>query len=179
MLNAKRKLSLLFEWFRTEKPNVYLGSLAVVNDSKLSKIESFFSITGCSLQDHMRKKLEEIFCLRSVSSNAEPRKSDVGLDVVIVTLHGGDAFTVNFGTAGIPMFWRPKIKLVSRLYNVNQNKTIKTFSVSKSVAWREFFAKQFSLRGLFRWGPLYNNEDMEILLYQACLELIDKMRRAI
>jgi hypothetical protein len=172
-------LNLLFDWFCTEKPNVYLGSLAVVNDSNLSKIESFFSITGSSLQDHMRKKLEEIFCLHSVSSIAEPRKSDVGLDVIIVTLHGGDVFTVNFGTAGIPMFWRPKIKLVSRLFNVNQNKTIKTFSVSKSVTWREFIAEQFSLRGLFLWRPLYHDEDMEVLLYQACLELLDKMRKAI
>ena len=170
---------MLFDWFSSEKPNIYLGSLAVVNESNLSKIESFFSIADNSLQDHMRKKLEEIFCLHSVSSIAEPRKSDIGLDVVIVTLHGGDAFTVNFGTSGIPVFWRPKIKLVSRLYNVNQNKTIKTFSVSKSVTWREFIAKQFSIRGFFRWGPLYNNEDMETLLYQACLELIDKMRKAI
>ena len=127
----------------------------------------------------MRKKLEEVFCLHSISSIAEPKKSDVGLDVVIVTLHGGDAFTVNFGTAGIPIFWRPKIKLVSRLYNIKQNKTIKTFSVSKSVTWREFIANLFSLRGLFRWGPLYHNEDMELLLYQACLELLDKMRKAI
>ena len=170
---------MLFDWFSSEKPNVYLGSLAVVNDSNLSKIESFFSITGNALQDHMRKKLEEIFCLHSISTIDEPKKSDVGLDVVIVTLHGGDALTVNFGTAGIPLFWRPKIKLVSRLYNIKQNKTFKTFSVSKSVTWREFIAKQFSVRGLFRWGPLYHNEDMEVLLCQACLELIVKMRKAI
>ncbi|BCO23253.1 hypothetical protein KUC14_21220 [Alteromonas sp. KC14] len=52
---------MLFDWFNSEKPNVYLGSLAVVNDSNISKIESFFSISGNSLQDHMRKKLEEIF----------------------------------------------------------------------------------------------------------------------
>lgn len=170
---------MLFDWFNSEKPNVYLGSLAVVNDSNISKIESFFSITGNSLQDHMCEKLEEIFCLHSISTIKEPKKSDIGLDVVIVTLHGGEAFTVNLGTSGIPIFWRPKIKLVSRLYNINHGKTVKTFSVSKSVTWREFIAKQFSLRGLFRWGPLYHNEDMEILLYQACLELIDKMRKAI
>ena len=43
----------------------------------------------------MRKKLEEIFCLHSISNINEPKKSDIGLDVVIVTLHGGEAFTVN------------------------------------------------------------------------------------
>ncbi|WP_342804437.1 hypothetical protein [Alteromonas sp. M12] len=170
---------MLFDWFSSAKPNVYLGSIAVVNDSNLSKIESFFSITGNSLQDHIHQKLEEIFCLERISSIQEPKKSDVGLDVVIVSLHGGDAFSINFGTVGLPIFWRPKIKLVSRLYNLKQNKTIKTFSVSKSVTWGEFIAKQFSLKGLFRWGPLYHKEDMEILLYQACFELIDRMRKAI
>jgi len=109
----------------------------------------------------------------------EPKKSDIGLDVVIVTLHGGDAFTVDFDTAIIPLFWRPKVKLVSRLYNIEHNKTIKTFSVSKSITWREFIAKQFSLRGFFRWGPLYHTKDMEILLYKACYELLNKMRKAI
>lgn len=170
---------MLFNWFESEKPNVYLGSLAIANDSKRSKIETFFSITGNTLHDHMREKLEEVFCLHSISSIAQPKESDIGLDVVIVTLHGGDAFAANIGMAGIPLFWRPKIKLVSRLYNIQHNKTLKTFSVTSSVTWREFVAKQFTLRGLFRWGPLYSNEDMEALLYQACLELLDKMRKAI
>ena len=102
---------------------------------------------------------------------------------IITLYHAGQKLITKdqqaLGTSGIPIFWRPKIKLVSRLYNINHRKTVKTFSVSKSVTWREFIAKQFSLRGLFRWGPLYHNEDMEILLYQACLELIDKMRKAI
>jgi hypothetical protein len=47
------------------------------------------------------------------------------------------------------------------------------------VTWREFFIKQFSFRGLFRWGEVYGNEDMEVLLYEASLELIEKMRKAI
>lgn len=170
---------MLVDWFKTKKPNVYLGSLAVVNGSNLYKLVSFFSIVGRSLQEYMLKKIEDIFSLHSVSSIAEPRKSDVGLDVVIVTLHGGDAFVVNVEAIDIPMFWRPKINLVSRLYNVNQHKTIKTFCVSKSVTWRKLIARQFSLRGLSLWEPLYNNEDMEVLLYQACFELIDKMRKAI
>ncbi|TMO82003.1 hypothetical protein CWC16_02420 [Pseudoalteromonas sp. S3776] len=170
---------MLFDWFSAEKPNVYLGSLAVVNNSHFSKIESFFYITGDSLEDHMYQKLEEVFCLHSISSIKEPKKSDIGLDVVIVTLHGGDAFTVDFDTAIIPLFWRPKVKLVSRLYNIEHNKTIKTFSVSKSITWREFIAKKFSLRGFFRWGPLYHTKDMEILLYKACYELLNKMRKAI
>ena len=94
---------MLFDWFSSEKPNVYLGSLAVANSSHFSKVESFFYITGDSLQDHMHKKLEDIFCLHSISSIKEPKKSDIGLDVVIVTLHGGDAFTIDFDTAIIPV----------------------------------------------------------------------------
>ncbi|MEP7706366.1 hypothetical protein [Paraglaciecola sp. 25GB23A] len=170
---------MLFDRFKSEKPNVYLGSLAVVSEDNFTKIENFFSFTGNSLQDHMRTKLEEAFCLHSVSSVKEIKPSDVGLDIVIVTLHGGDAFSIDWGVGGLPVFWRPKIKLVSRLYNLKSKKIIKTFKVSKSVIWREFFIKQFSFRGIFCWGPLYSNQDMEILLYQASLELIDKMRKAI
>lgn len=170
---------MLFDWFKSEKPNVYLGSLAVVSEDSLTKIENFFSFTGESLQDHMRDKLEEIFCLQSVSSISEPKPSDVGLDVVIVTLHGGDAFTISWGTGELPLFWRPKIKLVSRLYNVQSNKTFKTFKVTQSVTWRDFLAKKFSFRGFFRLGALYSNKDMELLLYQASIKLVDKMRKVV
>ncbi|TOL32739.1 hypothetical protein CGH99_24170, partial [Vibrio parahaemolyticus] len=105
---------MLLDWFKSDKPNVYLGSLAVVSEDNFSKIESFFSFSDSSLQDHMRRKLEEIFCLTSIPSIQETKPSDIGLDVVIVTLHGGDAFAIEWGPSGIPIFWRPRIKLVSR-----------------------------------------------------------------
>ncbi|GAC16204.1 hypothetical protein [Aliiglaciecola lipolytica] len=143
----------------------------------MSKVESLLSITGNSLQDHTCEKLEEIFCFHSISCITDPKKSDVGLDVV--TVHGDDALAVNVGATSIPIFWRPKIKLVSRLYNIKHNKTIKTFSVSKYVTWCEFAIKLFSLRGMFRWGPLYNNKHMDTLLYHVCIDLIDKMRKSI
>ncbi|MER2494895.1 hypothetical protein ABS858_02205 [Vibrio neptunius] len=170
---------MLFDWFKSDKPNVYLGSLAVVSEDNLSKIESFFSFSGSSLQDHMRCKLEDIFCLTSITSIQETKPSDIGLDVVIVTLHGGDAFAIGWGTGSIPIFWRPKIKLVSRLYHLKSGKTIKTFKVSQSTTWREFASKLFSIRGLFRFGSLYNNQDMEVLLYQASLKLLDEMRKSV
>jgi hypothetical protein len=172
-------LKLRFDLFKTEKPNVYLGSLAVVSAGKLANLENIFSLQGNSLHAHMRDKLEEIFCLHNVSSIKEIKSSDVGLDIVIVTLRGGDAFTVDWGNGGLPLFWRPKITLVSRLYNLHTQKTLKIFNVSQSVTWKAFFIKQFSFRGLFRWGSLYDKEDMEILLFIACLILIDKMRKAI
>lgn len=107
---------MLFNWFKSsEKPNIYLGSLAVASEGKLSQIEKLFSITNNSLQDHMRHKLQEVFCLDSVANIKDPKRSDIGLDVVIVTLHGGNLFAAHWDTGAIPIFWRPKIKLVSRL----------------------------------------------------------------
>ncbi|NRF16391.1 hypothetical protein [Vibrio coralliilyticus] len=170
---------MLLDWFKSDKPNVYLGSLAVVSEDHFSKIESFFSFSDSALQDHMRRKLEEVFCLSSKPSIQETKPTDIGLDVVIVTLHGGDAFAIEWGPSGIPVFWRPKIKLVSRLYHLKSGKTIKTFKVSQSITWIEFTSKLFSLRGLFRFGSLYNNQDMELLLYQASLKLLDKMRKSV
>ena len=170
---------MLFDWFKSEKPNVYLGSLAVVSESKLTSVENLFTFNNDYLHDHMREKLEEIFTLNSIPTIENQKKSDIGLDVVIVTLRGGEAFAVDWGTGGLPLFWRPKIKLVSRLYNLQSKRTIRTFKVSQSVTWKEFFLKLFSFKGIFRFGSLYNHKDMELLLYQACLELIDKMRKVV
>ncbi|MEP2651542.1 MAG: hypothetical protein ABJH06_06040 [Paraglaciecola sp.] len=103
----------------------------------------------------------------------------MGLDVIIVAVHGGEAFTIGWEAGVAPLFWRPKIKLVSRIYNLKTKKTIKTFKTSQSVTWREFFAKVFSFRRLFGWGALYDNQDMERLLYQGCLELVDKMHKGL
>ncbi|EHR1165327.1 hypothetical protein L3I74_004528 [Vibrio parahaemolyticus] len=158
---------MLLNWFKSDKPNVYLGSLAVVSEDNISKVESFFFFRNGLLEDYMRRKLEEIFCLTSIQSIQETKPSDIAMDVVIVTLHGGEASFINLETGGIPIFLRPKIKLVSRLYNLKSGKTIKTFKVYQSVTWLEFISS-------FR---LNKNQDMELLLYQASLKLLDKMRK--
>jgi hypothetical protein len=166
----------MFSTFLKNEPrNLYIGTLAVAPDDNLASLESFFGFSD--LDDSIRDQLSQIFAFQKFSEVTELSTSDLILDVIVVGNRGGDMFTLNFDGFGLPMFWRPKIKLVSRIYNAKSNKTLKVFKVSESVTWREYFGRILSFRGIFRFGPLFSGKDMESILGRASINLLGQVKK--
>ncbi|WP_305374801.1 hypothetical protein [Photobacterium leiognathi] len=163
-------------WLKKEKPNIYLGNLAVTSEDYLAKIENVWRIGEPLLEDHLRAKLKDIFCLDPIPLHRDIQSSDLGLDVVIVTVRGGEMGSLGIDSVLIPVIWRPRIKLVSRLYNLKTDQTMKSFQVSHSVTWQTYMGQLFSFKSLCRSSSIYDLEQMEDLLCQACLILLNKMR---
>ncbi|WP_152547992.1 hypothetical protein [Photobacterium galatheae] len=165
--------------FQKEKSAIYLGSLAVAPNGKINQLEQWFRMADHQLEDEMKAKLEEIFCLQPAASVAHFQKNDLILDVVIVNLRNGHYGDIRTSDIYLPVFIRPKIKLVSRLSYAGTQQTKETFEVSQTVPWSVYFKKVFSFRGLFGFGSLFSEHEMEILLMQGCLTLLDKMRKRV
>ncbi len=87
--------------------------------------------------------------------------------------------SVDLGDIGFPLFWRPKIEIRSRLYNLKTDKTKMTFSITEKMGWEKYFGRVFSVRGVLRFRPMFDRHDMEHLLYQGCLKLLVKMQNKI
>ncbi|GAB6261770.1 hypothetical protein L4174_007115 [Photobacterium sp. CCB-ST2H9] len=166
--------------FQKEKPAVYLGTLAVAPNGNINKFERWLNVTDYQMEDEMQVKLEEIFCLQRATSDTQFQKNDLILDVVIVKLQNGNFIDIWSGEGlFFSVFYRPKIKLVSRLCYARSKQTKETFEVSQTVPWSAFVKKFFTFRGFFGIRPLFSDREMEVLLMQGCLALLDKMRKRI
>ena len=115
------------------------------------------------------------FC--HVSTAVNIGKKDVALEVALLNIQGGEFNGLDFGIAAIPIFWRPKVSLKARLYRIESGKTVSTCSVTEKVSWKHYLLRVLSLRGIFGYKPLFDQEDMNRLLHKACSRLINHMSK--
>ncbi|MDO6705512.1 hypothetical protein [Photobacterium sp. 1_MG-2023] len=148
-------------------------------NSKLNRFENWQNWGDDTLDDHLRTLMASIFSLAEASSVSEFEKDDLILDVFMVDLRRGDFGLLRADGGLYPMGYRPKIQLISRIHHARTGSTRNTFRVSQSVRWSEFVRKSISFKGLLGIGTLYGQEEMEKLLMQACLQLLDQMRKTV
>ncbi len=165
--------------FKREKPRVFLGNLAVVPRTSLTKVDEWGMFSSEDLDAALRKSLIEIFSLPPASEISDPRASDLVVDVVIPKYQSGDAWNIELGDIGFPIMWRPKVEVRSRLYELGSNKTASVFSAVQKMKWRYFLPRLLTWRAFFRFKPIFEKSEMEYLLYQACIKLLNKMNKAI
>jgi hypothetical protein len=128
-------------------------------------------------EDGIRDAIEDIFKLPHITSESDVRKTDLGLQVVVLKYQGGEFDFVNINSFVIPFFWRPKIEIRSRLYYLKSQKTFSEFKIVEKVSLSNYLKRLISINGLIlRYKPLYNKEDMVHLLLIGSITLINKMR---
>ena len=166
--------------FKKEKPRVYLSTLAVAPRTDIKKhMDEWAPFKHEDLDTGLRQSLKEIFSLPAAQEVKEPKESDLGLDVVIPKFQSGDAWDLTLGDFGVPLLWRPKVTVSSRLFNLKSNKTTATFSVTQKLSWRQYLRRLFTWRAMLRFRPMFDKEDMDYLLYEACHKLLLKMKKAV
>jgi hypothetical protein len=166
--------------FKKEKPRLWLGTVAVAPRNDLGRHLDEWSIFGRSdLDSSIRKTLENIFDLPSATNAEKPDSNDYALDIVVPKFQSGDAWGVSLGDIGFPLVWRPKLEIGSRLINLETGKTVYTATVKVKLTWRKYFARLFTLRGIIRFKPLFDSNDINQLLHEACIKLLHKLRKAV
>ena len=165
--------------FKREKPRVYLGNMAIMPRSSLKKIDEWGIKGNESLEGPLYSSLQEIFSLPSLDTLENPKESDLALDVFISDYQAGEVLDFNLGEIGFPIFWRPKVEVKSRLY-VIKTKEIKTvITINEKLKWSNFISRLFTWRAMLRLRPIFDKDDMEVLLYKACEKHLIKLRKSI
>lgn len=168
------------KFFRKEKPRVFLGTLAVVPRSDFKRqIENWTFYGSADLDRELYNKLANIFELPPAAEVGTPLKSDLVADLIISEYQIGDALTASVGEISFPLFWRPKIEIKARLSRMDTMRTVATFSVTEKCRWRDFLSRILSFRYIFRWRPLFDADDMDVLLNNACVKILKKMIAAV
>ncbi len=171
---------MLSRFFKKEVPKLYLGTIAVAPRSDLKRHLDEWGVWGREdLDTSMLESLQELFELPLASEVKDPKEIDLVLDVIIPKFQSGDMWDVSLGEIGFPIAWRPKIEIGARLYRLQTKKTVYTATVLVKMSWREYFARLFTLRALFRFRPMFDSSDMRRLLYIACNKLIIKLHKAV
>lgn len=166
-------------FLKREKPRVFLGTLAVVPRKDLKRyLDQWGLFRNEEMDAPLRATLQEIFSLPLASEVPVPLPTDLGLDVLIPTFQSGDFWDVSLGDIGFPVFWRPRVTVVCRLYYLKSKKVKRTYSVTQKMPWGEFFGRQFTLRAVFRFRSAYGADDLNRLLYLACHSMLGKLRKA-
>jgi hypothetical protein len=165
--------------FKKTDARIYLGDLNVASNGEIDKIEKWAGFKSQNIEGVLAARLKDIFSFAAFNKDLELQLNDLVLDVVIVNSNSGDLDVLNLTDWAVPLFFRPKIKMQSRLYNAKTGKTKYTFKVTQSVAWRDYFFRAISIRNLFGFGAMYNAKDMEALLMLASLTLLEKIKKAV
>jgi len=163
------------KFLKKEKPRVFLGTLSVVPRTDFKKIDEWGIFHREDIDTEFRHSLKEIFSLPPASDVNVPLKSDLVLDVVISQFQSGGAWNIDI----VPVFWRPKILIKSRLYSLKTKKTKSVFSVTEKLKWNIFFNRIFSWRGILHFRPVFDKKDMNFLLYKACHKLLLEMKKSL
>ncbi len=166
----------LTDFFRGERPRIYLGTISVAPRSKTRVF-----LDGLTWRDsekvpyELRDALIELFALPSVNTRDKPRKSDLVLDILVPDYRlGGDVFvTTDWGV--LSFFWRPKVTVAARLVQIETDKIRRTFKATQALSWREF-ALRFFLQP-FQSSPL--DGDVKILLYKASTKILLEIKKTL
>ncbi|MFZ2451744.1 MAG: hypothetical protein WAW36_14605 [Methylovulum miyakonense] len=167
------------------KPRVFLGALLVVPKTHMRKhLEQWGLVRKVELDGSLRASLQEIFSLPPACEVTNPKPDDLGLEVIVTSYQSGDFLDIELGEIGFPVFWRPKVTVVCRLYFLKSLETKCTFSITQKMAWNKFVARvfswgTFSRRVVFRLDPIFDAEDMNHLLYLACHTMLKKIRNSV
>ena len=166
-------------FFKREKPRVYLGVMAVMPRSSLKKIDEWGLKGYEALEGPLYYSLQEIFSLPSIDSIQDPRESDLALEVFISNYQAGEVLDFNLGEIGLPIFWRPKVEVKSRLYVIKTKEVKSVITINEKLKWRDFISRMFTWRAILRLQPVFDKNDMQMLLYKACEKHLIKLRKEI
>ena len=171
----------MFGFFKKkEKPRVFLGALAVAPRKDLKRwLEDGVLFGGGDMDASMRTFLTEVFPLPAAESVAEPRDNDFAIDVVVLHFQSGSTMLIDASRAVIPVFWRPRVEVRSRVYRLSTGETVKTFAATQKMPWPEFAWRSVKPEVLVDIVTPFGASDLQILLYKACLKLLAKMDKAV
>lgn len=169
-------MAVLGSIFKRKKSRLFRGTLTVL---PRKDIKRHFDQAGIlqyeNLEASLQNNLQEIFRLPPATDVLNPTSTDLGLDVLVKHFQLGDYWDLSLGPIGIPIFWRPKITVVGRLYYLESNETKREVSVTKTMPWAYFVGRMLTWRSIFRFRPMFDAEDMNRLLCIACRALLVKL----
>lgn len=160
---------------KREPKRLFLGALSVATGRNLERMPGD---TSPALDQALLGDLAEWLSFPTAASVETAQATDMAFDVVLQGHRFGSATDLSLGTVGLPMYWRPKIRLAVRLYHLQSNKTKTTFHVTQKMPWSVYLRRVLSWPVLVGLEQPGRRSDLKALLHQARDKLTTRLRDA-
>lgn len=160
-----------------EPSRVFVGKLGIASGGVVRRLESLSVAVPVALDNALLAELAELLPLPRAETVDAPLATDLAFDV---DLHSrtGSATDVSLGTAGLPLYWRPSVRLAARLYHLRSMQPEATFYVTERMPWSRYLGRVLSWRVLAGLEPPARRSDLEQLLRQAAEKLLTRVQGA-
>lgn len=162
---------------KREPARLFLGALSITTGRNLIRhLERLPDGAPPALDRALLVELAELLPFPMAATVEAPRSTDMAFDVVLQGYRFGSATDLSLGTVGLPMYWRPKIRLAARLYHLQSNKTKTMFHVTQKMPWSGYLSRVLSWRVLMGLEYPGRRGDIEALMRQASEKLVTQLR---
>ncbi len=165
---------------RAKSGRLYLAAINVVPRTDWEKMDEsgWNDSSTIDIEEHTRQRLNSVFELPAIPSDTELEGNDLAIEIALLNVQGGVLTIFDIGPE-ISVWWRPKVKIKARLFHPASGKTKKTFKVSSKVGWLYFIYRILQPKPFFGLAPAFNERDIDLLLSEACNELLQKIRKSV
>ena len=169
---------MLRSLLKREPPRVLVGNLGITSGNLLRHLEGLSGIAPPAFERALLIELAEMLPLPKVETLDNPLATDMALDVVVQGLRSGSATDLSLGAVGLPLYWRPKVRLAARLYHLRSRQPKATFQVTQRMPWSVYLSRVLSWRVLAGLELPARRTDLEQLLRQATTRLLTQVQGA-
>ena len=167
---------MLRKLMKQEPSRLFLGRLSVASGNLIRHLEGVVGTPSPALDPALLVELSELLPLPKADTVNTPLATDMAFDVALQGYWNGSATDFSLGAVGLPMYWRPKVRLAARLYHLRSMQPKATFQVTQRMPWPVYLNRVLSWRVLVGLDHPARRNDLELLLRQATERLVTKLR---
>ena len=155
-----------------------LGSLSIGSGNLTRQLESLAGTPAQALDRALLISLSDLLPFPKAAVVDKPLATDMAVDVALQDHQSGSAADFSIGGVGLPLYWRPRIRLTARLYHLQSRQPKATFEITQRMPWFTYLNKVFSWRVLVGLEHPACRNDLEHLLRQASERLVTRLRNS-
>jgi hypothetical protein len=170
---------MLSKFLKRDKPTLYIGEIFVAPRKDLMRhIDQWGFFKRENIESGMQQSLLNLFSFPSIEERNTNNKKDMALDVIVSKHQLGDCLIPD-GDIFIPIFWRPQVKILSRIYYLSSGETKTFITITEKMKWFDFIKRIIAYQFSFKMTPAFHQKDMDVLLYRGCLKILKKIKKQI
>lgn len=170
--------TMIFEKLRRRKIGaLYLGTVSIAPKSTLNMLEQYRVLSKFDPVEIIEQEVRGIFQLPPITEAKDPRKSDIGIDVLVSDFRLGNLYGVNLSSLAFPLFWRPRIEMRARLFSLSNMETVSEFSAIAIMPLSVFARRALHPAVLLRIRPKATQNDLIRLTQEASIAVLEKIQK--
>jgi hypothetical protein len=163
---------------KREPSRLFVGSLSVASGNLVRHLEGLVGTPPPALDRALLVELSELLPFPAADTVETPLETDIAFDVALQDYRSGSSTDLSLGAVGLPMFWRPRVRLAARLYHLRSKQPKATLHVTQRMPWSVYLNRVLSWRVLVGLQHPARRSDLEQLLRQATERLVTRVRGA-